>query len=1200
MKGSSLERFAQEARIQLQKEVKARLNLIQKGDASIDLIDNSNAVNALRKHLEDLKGNEDALVEEVAYTWFNRISALRFMDASGYNATMIVSPAEGKTLPEILSEAFSGIIDENVVTSTKSQERIRGLVEGTIASKNPQAEIYRILLVASCNHLNQSLPLLFEKIEDYTDLLLPDDLLSSESIITKTVNAISAKDVQSVEIIGWLYQYYISEKKDEVFASFKKGKKAGRDEIPAATQLFTPGWIVRYLVENSLGRLWMLNHPDSSLKTKMKYYIDPVDKETDFIRLSSPEEIKVLDPCCGSGHMLTYAFDLLFDIYTECGYTDNDAVKHIIEDNLYGIEIDRRAGQLAYFALMMKARERSRRILRKGIEPNICILQKVEFDKEELPNVINLFENPSLTIMDLMNDFKDADIIGSLITPSISNIAALKATLREDLESGDMLSDEYTLTKRVKAVLDQAEYLAGKYHVVVTNPPYLNYKKLSPYVNDWAKKKYPFSKSDLCSMFIERNCTFSIAYCSMVTMQSWMFKSDYESFREKLLSTSTIITLAQIGTNGFDAIGGEVVSTTAFVLCPAKKTIKSNFIDLTIGKNEEEKSFILGNNKNVYNKKNSYALDQNSFFNIPGVPIAYWVSNNFYKSFKGTKSLDQYLTFRQGMSTTDNDRYMRNWFEVNIDSIGFNVSSRHESIISQKKWFPYQKGGSFRKWYGNYDYIVYYYNDGQELIDLVTQKYPKISDPEFIIKNRNWFFKEGLTWSTLSSGNIAIRYCEGYCIFDAKGSMAFSEYGDIKLYIGLLNSKIGMYYLSVFSPDLDFNLISLKRIPFYYKPNGKIIDLINKCILISKTNWDSFETSWNFSVHPLLDKRIIETKSFDFEDDAELQNYLGDAEYNRIFHSGINGSRKAWSPIEFAYLRYKDWANKEFFHLKKNEEELNKIFIDIYGLQDELTPEENDLMISIHRIYDNDADIPRVNDDSENEQTREKKKKWVYGLSKVDVVKSFISYVVGCMFGRYDADRHGLAYAGGDFDISSYSGFTPDSDNVIPVLGDSWFKNDAETYFIKFVEKQFGHDTLNENLKFIENALGKSIRDYFYKDFYKDHLKTYQKRPIYWMFSSPKGYFQALVYMHRYNENTVNKVLEYLRDFRIKIGNQIKFADEAGETKKKVEYENIDKDLNDYEMNILYPLAIQHLTFDLDDGMKVNYQKLGKALKPIK
>lgn len=1184
MKGSALERFAQEARIQLQKEVRARLNLIQKGDASIDLIENRNAVNALNKHFEELKGDEEALVEEVAYTWFNRISALRFMDASGYNATLIVSPAEGKTLPEILSEALSGIIDEDVVTSIKDRERIRGLVDGSITSKNPQAEIYRILLVASCNHLNNSLPLLFEKIEDYTDLLLPDDLLSSESIITKTVNAISEEDTASVEIIGWLYQYYISEKKDEVFASFKKGKKAGKDEIPSATQLFTPEWIVRYLVENSLGRLWMLNHPESNLKSRMKYFIEPTDKETDFIRLSSPEEIKVLDPCCGSGHMLTYAFDLLFDIYTECGYTDNDAVKHIIEDNLYGIEIDKRAGQLAYFALMMKARERSRRILRKGITPNICILQKVVFDKEELPNVINLFENPSLTLMDLMKDFENADILGSLITPSISNIAFLKSTLKENPNSSDMFSDENTLRERVKTVLDQAEYLAGKYSIVITNPPYLAPSSSDPVLQNFAKGQYPNSKTDTGTMFIERNLKFipKNGYVAMITLQSWMFLSSFEKLRDEIINNRSILSMIHIGARGFDTIGGEVVSTTAYILSGEKGAtgVKGQYVRLVDGQSEEEKSKALSVAIPNHDCGYYFEVSAEQFEKIPGSPIAYWATTAIFSCFATETGVLARIQTLQGLATGENARFLRLWHEISTTNACFSATTAKIAIESKKKWFPCTKGGSYRKWYGNNDYVVNWANDGKELK----------SHPSSVIRNERFYFSKGLTWSTIAN-TLSVRTLPSGFLFESKGAKIHFEDEENYYYIlADLNSIATTAFLKILSPTLDFHEGPMGRVPLLVENESVFVvtQLSKKNVNISNYDWDSFESSWDFSIHPLLDKKIIETDGFAFEDDKELQEYLGEDEYNRFFKNGIDGSRTAWSPIEYAYLRYKDWANKAFFHLKKNEEELNKIFIDIYGLQDELTPEEDDSMVSVHRIFDSKSEIP------------ESMKKGQYALTKEDVIKSFVSYVVGCMFGRYDASRPGLAFAGGDFDISSYSDFVPDADNVIPVLGDSWFKNDAETYFIKFVEKAFGHDSLNENLKFIENALGKSIREYFYKDFYKDHLKTYQKRPIYWMFSSPKGYFQALVYMHRYNENTANIVLDYLRKFREKIQFQIKLADEAGETKKKVEYENIDKDLNDYEVNILFPLAIKHLTFDLDDGVKVNYQKLGNALKPIK
>lgn len=1180
MKGSVLERFAQEARIQLQKEVRARLNLVLNGDASIDLIESRNAEKALNKHLEELKGNEDALVEEVAYTWFNRISALRFMDASGYNATLIVSPAEGKTLPEILSEALSGIIDEDVVTSIKDRERIRGLVDGSITSNNPQAEIYRILLVASCNHLNNSLPLLFEKIEDYTDLLLPDDLLSSESIITKTVNAISKDDTKSVEIIGWLYQYYISEKKDEVFASFKKGKKAGKDEIPAATQLFTPEWIVRYLVENSLGRLWMLNHPESNLKSRMKYYIEPTDKETDFIRLESPEEIKVLDPGCGSGHMLTYAFDLLFDIYTECGYTDNDAVKHMIEDNLYGIEIDKRAGQLAYFALMMKARERSRRILRKGITPNICILQKVVFDKEELPNVINLFENPPLTIMDLMKDFENADILGSLITPSISNIAFLKNTLKADPNSNDMFSDENTLRERVKAVINQAEYLAGKYHIVVTNPPYMGNSHMGSDLKTFIEGNFKEYKYDLFSAFFMRCCNLANAkgYLGFMSPYVWMFISSYENLRRTFIEKKTITSLAQLE---YSAFADATVPLCIFTLKNEHESSKGVYFRLaefTGGMEVQDKMILEAINNHDCGYYFEVSADQ--FEKIPGSPIAYWVSSIILDSFSND-GIGSILTTREGMATADNDKFLRLWYEILSGRISFPRVSQKTKI-----WVPYNKGGDYRKWYGNNDYVVNWKDDGYAIKHNIDPKTGRIRSHNY---NGEFSFLEGITWTALSSSNISVRYSPFGFLFDSKGSKGFSRTsGDLMYCMGLINSKNGMLFLKIISPTIDFHGGYIEKIPYIENKRDTIIQVVSNCTKISKSNWDSFETSWDFSIHPLLDKKIIDTDGFAFEDNQELQEYLGDDEYNRIFKNSIDGSRTAWSPVEFAYLRYKDWANKAFFHLKKNEEELNRIFIDIYGLQDELTPEEDDSMVSVHRIFDLKSEIP------------ESMRKGQYALTKEDVIKSFISYVVGCMFGRYDASKPGLAFAGGDFNISSYSGFVPDSDNVIPVLGDSWFKNDAETYFIKFVEKAFGHGSLNENLKFIENALGKSIREYFYKDFYKDHLKTYQKRPIYWMFSSPNGYFQALVYMHRYNENTANVVLDYLRQFRDKIRMQIKLAEDAGETKKKVEYENIDKDLNDYEVNVLYPLAIQHLTFDLDDGVKVNYQKLGKALKAIK
>lgn len=1152
MKGSALEKFAQEARIQLKDQVKARLNLIINGDESVDLIENRNAIVELKKALK--KKGEDSIVEEVAYTWFNRFTALRYMDARSFNSTMIVSPTEGKLLPEILSDALAGVYDDDL--SNKQKDKIQGLVDGSITSKNPQADIYRILLVASCNALNNSLPMLFEEINDYTDLLLPDDLLSAESIITKTVKALSNEDCEnSVEIIGWLYQYYISEKKDEVFASFKKGKKAGKDEIPAATQLFTPEWIVRYLVENSLGRLWMLNHPDSKLKDKMEYYIVPTNAEKDFIKLSSPEEIKILDPCCGSGHMLTYAFDLLFEIYNECGYTDNDATESIIKNNLFGIEIDKRAGQLAYFALMMKARERSRRFFRKHITPNICILEKVSFDQDELAKVYNLFDKPTLNLMDLMNQFEHADILGSLITPAVSDIKALKDTLKVK-SSDDIFAETNTLTERTKKILEMAEYLSQRYSIVITNPPYLAPSSSDLILQNFAKSQYPNSKTDTGTMFIERNFGFvpNNGYVSMITLQSWMFLSSYEKLRAEIVKNRAILSMIHIGARGFDAIGGEVVSTTAYILLGCNNNSKGQYLRLIKGQSEVEKSNALKEAISNHDCGYYYEVSAEQFEKIPGSPIAYWLSDVFRNNyFQNARKMGTEAEARMGLTTGQNDKYLRLWHEVNYVHISLSLN-RKEAAESGNKWFPYDKGGDYRKWYGNREYVVNWQDDGYEMQHEMHPSGKRVWAHNF---NLDYNFKSHITWTDLTSGHLAFRYFEDGFLFDSSAAVAFSEH-DYKTLLGYLNTSLVDYISDILNPTMHFKLGDFCNIPYpdFLDDSKSIAQFSEKCMQISKTDWDSFETSWDFERHSMLP-------------------IYWDQEFCYL--------------IENFYESYKEKTNQSFFELKKNEEELNRIFIDIYGLQDELTPEEDDSMVSVHRIFDTKSEIP------------ESMKKGQYALTKENIIKSLVSYAVGCMFGRYNPFKNGLAYAGGEWDESVFDkSFMPDDDNVIPMMDDSWFENDAERYFIKFLEVMYGKETLNENLKFVENALGMSVRKYLAKYFYTDHLKTYQKRPIYWMFSSPKGHFQVLVYMHRYNENTANVVLKYLREFRAKIQSQIKMAEEAGETKKALNFQNIDKDLNDYEMNVLYPLAVQHVTFDLDDGVKVNYQKLGKALKTIK
>ena len=1146
MKGSALERFAKEARIQLKEQVKAKLNLILNGDESIDLIENRNAIIELEKALKE-KG-EEALIEEVSYTWFNRFSALRYMDARGFNSTMIVSPQEGKLLPEILSDALAGVYDDDL--ANKQKDKIQGLVDGSITSKNLQADIYRILLVASCNALNDSLPLLFEKINDYTDLLLPDDLLSSESIITKTVDALSIEDCEdSVEIIGWLYQYYISEKKDEVFASFKKGKKAGKDEIPAATQLFTPEWIVRYLVENSLGRLWMLNHPDSKLKDKMKYYIPPTDAEKDFIKLSSPEEIKILDPCCGSGHMLTYGFDLLFEIYNECGYTDNDATESIIKNNLFGIEIDKRAGQLAYFALMMKARERSKRFFRKHIGPNICILENVSFEQDELAKVYNLFDKPTLNLMDLMNQFEHADILGSLITPAVSDIKALKDTLKVK-SSDDIFAETNTLTERTKKVLEMAGYLSEKYHVVVTNPPYMGNSHMDALLKAYLEKEYKPYKSDLFSAFFIRccNCCDPRGHLGFMSPYVWMFISSYEDLRREFIENKTITTLAQLE---YSAFSEATVPLCIFTLYNQNTPLKGIYFRLTefTGGMEVQDNKILEAISN-HDCGYYYEVSAEQFGKIPGSPIAYWISDNDIKAYE-CKQISSFGDARSGLQTGNNDLFLRKWHEIRYSDIAFNMITKSDYLNSYKKWVPQIKGGEYRKWYGNHDYVVNWENDGAEIRKCPGCRLNAMGNDEL-------YFKNGITWSHTTSGGFGSRYLPKGFLFNVEAP-TFFNYSPIpsEYFLGFLNSIVAQHFLNLLNESMHYLVGNITALPL--NQNGdysQISEKVKVLIAISNQDWNSFEIAWDFERHPMLP-------------------IYWDQEFGYI--------------IENFYETYKEKTNQSFFELKKNEEELNRIFIDIYGLQDELTPEEDDSMVSVHRIFDTKSEIP------------ESMKRGQYALTKEDVIKSLVSYAVGCMFGRYNPFKNGIAYAGGEWDESIFDkSFMPDDDNVIPMMDDSWFENDAERYFIKFLEVMYGKETLNENLKFVENALGMSVRKYLAKYFYTDHLKTYQKRPIYWMFSSPKGHFQVLVYMHRYNENTANVVLKYLREFRVKIQSQIKMAEEAGETKKALDFQNIDKDLNDYEMNTLYPLAVQHVTFDLDDGVKVNYQKLGKALKTIK
>lgn len=1166
---SRLKNFAQGARKQLIDEVKVKLDLAL-NPASTLAMENRAAVEKLRAELDIKHRTKDEIIEEVAYTWFNRIIALRYMDSRGLQNPMAVTPLEGQSLPEMLTIAKS--LDFSVFTlSDAKKEQIKNLVLGNTQSTNAQEEIYRILFLSVCNDCSAYMPDVFEWVGNYTEILLPDNLLSDNSVLMKAAKAITDEDCENGNIIGWMYQYYISEKKDEVMAS---KKKYGKDEIPAATQLFTPEWIVRYLVQNSIGRLWMLNNPNSSLKNEMEYYVEPVEPETDFIRLSSPEEFKVLDPCCGSGHMLTYAFDLLYRIYEECGYTSSDAVESIIKNNLFGIEIDRRAGQLSYFAILMKASEKNRRFLKnkEKARPNICILENEHFTDEEIKQLEELFKGTlPINFADVMNQFEHADILGSLITPCISDINSLETELNTKKVSGSLL--DASLIERVERVFKQINYLSKRYSIVVTNPPYFDPTDAEPAFKVFAQNKFPHSKTDTGTMFIERNFLFvpQNGYVSMITLHSWMFLSSFSELRKTMLSYRSILSMIHIGAKGFDSIGGEVVSTAAYILYSNHSIEKATYYRLIDGNNEAEKSRMLFDAiKQDTNVRSQYVVSSKLFSTLPNSPISYWVNPCLLKLFEEKPLVDS-VKFCEGLTTANNDLFLRYWFEIRKEDFFI--------FFNQGHWIPYNKGGKYRKWYGNKEYIINWTDNGR-----LIREYPGSS-----FRNAKYQRLEGATFSALTSGNVSVRYSPQGCAFDSKGTMLFTDLtSDLLSVLGCMNSSLFQELLKVVCPTLDYRFGTIQKLP---RLKASVERIVSRCIDLSRSDYDRFEESWDFFRHPLA----VTLHSDDYHDGtvndlvAEVQQAIQNGASYKLFD---------------LYEEYKESANEDFDLLKANEEELNRIFIDIYGLQDELKPEEDDSMVSVHKIFDEKSEIPESMTGTNS-----------YALTKADVVKSLISYAVGCMFGRYSLDVGGLVYAGGEWDESKYVTFKPDNDNVIPVLDGDFFDDDITERFYKFLITAYGKDTFQENLRFIENALGMKVKDYFVKNFFKDHCSTYKNRPIYWMFSSPKGTFSALMYLHRYDRNTVQSMRnDYLLPFRAKlVARREELSGKANDTtgiisakEKLAATKQLDKlalqikEIDDWERDIVYPQCASPIELDLDDGVKVNYQKLGKVLRPIK
>ncbi|WP_180108072.1 BREX-1 system adenine-specific DNA-methyltransferase PglX [Acinetobacter sp. YH12085] len=1171
METSKLKKFAQYARRSLIEQVGSKLAQVLK-DESSERRELPNVVTKLESELKQ-KGKEQ-LIEQAAYTWFNRFCALRFMDVNQYNRIMVLSPLDGQFQPEILAEAKAGHIDDSVVND-KIREKIFGLLNGSIKSRDGQSEAYRLLIVAVCNDYHRIMPYLFERIEDYMELLMPDDLLSGNSILAYTREAMTPETCESVECIGWLYQFYISEKKDQVFEGLKKNKKITPENIPAATQLFTPHWIVRYLVENSLGRLWMLNNPSSKVIRKMDYYIKPVEEESDFLKISSPEEIKVCDPACGSGHMLTYAYDLLYAIYLDAGYDSIDIPELILTKNLYGIEIDERAAELAAFALSMKALKGNpddegnnrRRFFRNPIKPNICRLENIAFNDNELNEYFD-FVGRDLFTQDLratLKEFEEADNFGSLIQPTLANATDVLAILKAKDVSGQLFLAE--THQRVLRVIDQTEYLSQKYHVVVANPPYMGGKGMNPRMAKWLKDTYPDVKSDLFSAFIVRNTHLALkkGQLGFMTPFVWMFISSYEKLRRFLINQKTISSLIQLEYSGFD--GATVPICTFTIENSHRPEFKGGYVRLSDFKgavNQAPKAL-----EAIQNQLCGwfYRASAEDFNKIPGDPIVYSATDELLDCFGELEKIEKVADCRAGLTTGDNTIFQRNWTEVSLRRISTSSKSRSEARSSGCKWFPCSSGGDYRKWYGNLETVVNWENDGNEICTFAAPNGRLKASP----RSREYYFKEGFTWSKISSGKFSPRYMPTGCIFDDTGQSGFPS-GDLtaQQLAALVCSSTSQHFLSYISQTLSFNKGDIAKIPVP-KKFPEVLDVARRAISLARSDWDAYETSWDFTSFPIV--------SPDNKKETLAQSY--------------------------EHLRTRWRSSVE--EMKLLEESNNHQLIEAYGLRDELSAE---VPIEEITLTCNPAYRYGVKGSEEDRETR----------LRADTMAELLSYAVGCMLGRYSLDAPALILANQGDSLEEYleqvtqPSFMPDDDNVIPMIdfdGD-WFEDDISERFKEFLKVTFGEEHFAENLAFVEEAIGKDIKKYFVKDFYADHVKRYKKRPIYWLFSSPKGTFNALIYMHRYRSDTVSVVLnDYLREFRTKLQarkesyEQVEVSASASQKDKTDAIKAIDKinkaldEVNDYERDILYPLAGQKIEIDLDDGVKANYPKFGKALKNI-
>lgn len=1147
MDSNKIKNLAFGARDALRKEVSARIDTVLAEGSDVRL-DQPDKVRMLEKAIEE-KGL-DEVVESSAYTWFNRLCALRFMDARGYTPVPVVTPRTGATQPAILADAAQGVFDPDFEFSRLVRDKVSSvLMGGTSGGANRTEAAYAELIIAVCDHYAEAMPYLFAETAA-SSLVMPSSLLSEESILRRIVEEMDDEACESVEVLGWLYQFYVAERKDEFFAS---SRKASPNDIAPATQLFTPRWIVRYLVENSLGRLWMLNNPHSSLATKMMYYIDSAGESENCLRVHSPEDLSLCDPACGSGHILVYAFDLLYEIYLEEGYFADDIPALILQKNLYGMEIDNRAAEIAMFSLEMKAREKDASFFDKRVDANITVLEELSLSVDERREA-----GLPVSAVGILDAFEHMKECGSLYAPSLNDEVLLGDASLVFRRNEGLFTQKSGET--IGKMLEIAKALRRKYSCVVANPPYMGSSKFNSWTSKWMREHYPNERGDLCTCFVARARTLAVegGYCSLVTSDPWLTKVSFEYFRTCLISGTSLRCAVHMSDSSKHAdIFGANVAFSLWNHSPLDGAL-SCFHRLTLLGNEAKEVALLDD----IQQGRHYLCDMRQFESMPDHAISYSSPRSVLAAYAELKPLDWYAKAKKGLTTSCDDAFLRLWFEV--------ASSRSclrgatVELSSKYRWFPCSKGGAYRKWYGNNDYVIDWLDDGCGVKNYRDDE----GRVKSCVRNLDYMFRECISGNDVASKGLSFRYKPTGHLFNDVGPSVFSGKYSLNILAGILNSSAAQLLSRALTTTNKYTVGTLSKIPLPVM-DGEMSEIVNAIVgdsvSISKRDWDDFETSWDFACHPLARFSYDRTEQLSCGNNARAHNASA-------------------TLISERFSRWEIECNERFGKLKANEEQLNRIFMQIYSMEGEVSIEVPDEKVSVRR-----ADLVRD-------------------------IKSLVSYGVGCIFGRFSTYAPGLILADAQQTVEDFrikvpnAQFLPDNDAIVPVLDDEWFDDDIVVQFSKWLEVTYGRETLDENIEFIESALGKDLRKYFVKDFYKDHCSTYQvtgsgKRPIYWMFVSPRGSFQVLVYMHRYTPSTVGHILtKYLREYIEKLNAAIVPLDQSGravDSRQADKYRTVIRELSDWERDVIYPLANERIEIDLDDGVGANYNKFPHALAKV-